>query len=94
MLTSEIFDAVVVSAQIPTMGGFKMCRRIRAIVSIRGLPVLMLVSPGSFVEARFTGIEAGADKVAVRAPEIEWISDAMHELVRKSKGEKQPASRW
>lgn len=94
MLTSEIFDAVVVSAQIPTMGGFKMCRRIRAIVSIKGLPVLMLVSPGSFVEARFTGVEAGADKVAVRAPEIEWISDVMHELVRKSKGEKQPGSRW
>jgi DNA-binding response OmpR family regulator len=93
LLTFESFDGVVVSAQVPVMGGFRMCRRIRAGVSMKSLPVLLLVPAATFVEARFTGVDAGADKVMVRAPEVESIIEAARDLLRKPPSGRQSTDR-
>lgn len=83
LLLEERFDAVMLCAQAPSMGGIRMCKRIRAGWGARDIPVLLMANPGTFVEMRDVGTRAGATQVVVKNADVESVVVSMHDLLRK-----------
>ncbi len=83
LLLEERFDAVMLCAQAPSMGGIRMCKRIRAGWGARDIPVLLMANPGTFVEMRDVGMRAGANQVVVKNADVESVVVSMHDLLRK-----------
>ncbi len=53
-------DVVLLDVMLPGIDGFEVCRRIRAMPELAGLPVLMLTARGDDVD-KIVGLELGAD---------------------------------
>lgn len=83
LLLEERFDGVMACTQTPSMGGIRMCKRIRAGWGAREIPVLLMTTPGTFVEMRDAGKAAGATQVVVKNADVESVVVAMHDLLRK-----------
>jgi DNA-binding response OmpR family regulator len=75
-------DLVVLDVAMPGMGGFDVCRRLRASGLVGG--VLMLTARDA-VEDRVRGLEAGADDYVVKPFAIEEVVARLRALTRRGR---------
>jgi two-component system chemotaxis sensor kinase CheA len=74
-------DLVLADVEMPVLDGFSLCRRIRADVRTRGVPVVLVTSLGSR-EDRARGAEAGADAYIVKSEfDRETLLDTVRHLL-------------
>jgi class 3 adenylate cyclase len=73
-------DLVLLDIQMPGMGGFEVCRRLRAGVETRFLPVVMVTSSDS--EIRVDAITAGADDFVAKPFNQQELLARVRSLVR------------
>jgi DNA-binding response OmpR family regulator len=59
MAKQEPPDVVVLDVQLPTMNGFQVCRALKADPKTAQIPIIMLTTRDSAVDA-LTGLESGA----------------------------------
>jgi CheY-like chemotaxis protein/MinD-like ATPase involved in chromosome partitioning or flagellar assembly len=82
VLNSEPIDIVVLDVMLPSMDGFEICRRIRALPRAGHLPILML-SARSQVTDRLDGFEAGADDYVAKPVAIKEIIARVRTLLTR-----------
>jgi class 3 adenylate cyclase len=73
-------DLVLLDIQMPGMGGFEVCRRLRAGAETRFLPVVMVTSSDS--EIRVDAINAGADDFVAKPFNQQELLARVRSLVR------------
>lgn len=83
LLMEDRFDAVLICAQVPSMGGVRMCKRVRMGWGGRDTPILITTSPGTFAETREAGLRAGASQVIVKHPDVETVVASILEMIQK-----------
>jgi putative two-component system response regulator len=73
-------DLVLSDVGMPGMGGFELCRRIKADVGTRLIPVVLVTGIGE--EYRRAGIEAGADEFLAKPVSLEELRLRLRALLR------------
>ena len=73
-------DVMVLDATMPNLGGFELCRRLRAAGS--RLPILLLTARGSTVD-RVEGLEAGADDYLAKPFALDELLARLRALLRR-----------
>ena len=58
-------DLVLLDIMLPEMDGLEVCRRLKQVPSLRGVPVIMLTARGDEVD-RVVGLELGAEDYVVK----------------------------
>ena len=74
-------DAMVLDATMPNLGGFELCRRLRAAGS--RLPILMLTARTSTPD-RVEGLDAGADDYLVKPFALDELLARLRALLRRA----------
>ena len=64
-MQQQLPDLLITDVKMPKMDGHELCRRVRASVKLRGIPVIMLSARSSEKE-RVLGVKAGADVYLVK----------------------------
>ena len=85
MGTEIDYDAIVLDVLLPGMGGFEVCRRLRA--AGRWAPVLMLTARDGVAD-RVEGLDAGADDYMVKPFAFGELLARLRALVRRGSGER------
>src|SRR5687767_1190538 len=85
MAGSTEYDAVLLDLMLPGLGGFEVCRRLRA--DEVWTPVLMLTARDA-VEDRVTGLDAGADDYLVKPFSFAELLARLRALVRRGAAER------
>jgi DNA-binding response OmpR family regulator len=67
-------DLVLLDVMLPGMDGYRVCRMIKMIPSLKTVPVVMLTSRMS-EEDKAKGFECGADGYLIKATRVEVILD-------------------
>jgi DNA-binding response OmpR family regulator len=80
-LTSAGADMVLLDVRMPTLDGFEVCRRIRAIPALADLPVMILTALDR-AEDIVAGIEAGADEFVTKPVEAPVLRARVAALLR------------
>ena len=75
-------DAVILDVMLPDLGGFEVCRRIRA---RSGVPVLMLTARGEDTD-RIVGLELGADDYLPKPFNPRELLARLRAVLRRSAG--------
>ncbi|HCB37374.1 MAG TPA: DNA-binding response regulator, partial [Acidimicrobiaceae bacterium] len=73
-------DAMVLDATMPNLGGFELCRRLRAAGS--DLPILILTARHATAD-RVEGLDAGADDYLVKPFELQELLARVRALLRR-----------
>ncbi len=73
-------DLVLSDVGMPGMGGFELCRRLKADASTRLIPVVLVTGIGE--EHRRAGIEAGADEFLTKPVSLEELRLRLRALLR------------
>ncbi len=73
-------DVMVLDATMPNLGGFELCRRLRAAGS--RLPILLLTARGSTVD-RVEGLDAGADDYLPKPFALDELLARLRALLRR-----------
>lgn len=76
-------DVMVLDATMPNLGGFELCRRLRAAGS--ALPILMLTARASTAD-RVEGLDAGADDYLPKPFALDELLARLRALLRRSAG--------
>lgn len=63
--TRQVPDVAVISAVLPGVDGYALCRRLRQTAVTHALPILMLATKGDVAD-KIAGFEAGADDVLTK----------------------------
>ena len=87
MAGDEPFALMVLDANLPTLSGFEVLRRLRA--SGCQMPVLMLTARDALSD-RVAGLDLGADDYLVKPAEPEEFSARCRALLRRSGGDPSP----
>ncbi|WP_419947148.1 response regulator transcription factor [Candidatus Poriferisodalis sp.] len=74
-------DAMVLDATMPNLGGFELCRRLRAAGS--RLPILLLTARGSTAD-RVEGLDAGADDYLPKPFALDELLARVRALLRRT----------
>jgi two-component system OmpR family response regulator len=85
MAEAHDYDAVLLDVMLPDIGGFEVCRRLRA----AGVwaPVLMLTARDS-VDDRMEGLDSGADDYLVKPFSFAELLARLRALARRGEGER------
>jgi len=83
--TEVDYDAIVLDVLLPGLGGFEVCRRLRA--AGRWAPVLMLTARDGVAD-RVEGLDAGADDYMVKPFAFGELLARLRALVRRGSGER------
>ncbi|MFA5940469.1 MAG: response regulator [Sinimarinibacterium sp.] len=87
-LGTETYAAVVLDLGLPKVDGIEVLRRLRSRAS--KLPVLILTARDA-IDDRVHGLDAGADDYVVKPVDLDELAARLRALIRRSKGEAQPA---
>jgi len=74
-------DVMVLDATMPNLGGFELCRRLRATGS--RLPILLLTARGTTAD-RVEGLDAGADDYLAKPFALDELLARLRALLRRS----------
>ena len=74
-------DVMVLDATMPNLGGFELCRRLRAAGS--RLPILLLTARGTTAD-RVEGLDAGADDYLAKPFALDELLARLRALLRRS----------
>jgi two-component system OmpR family response regulator len=85
------YDAIILDVGLPKMGGFEVCRQLRA--RDRWAPVLMLTVRDT-VSDRVTGLDSGADDYLTKPFEFEELLARLRALVRRTPAPRPPLLEW
>lgn len=80
LLAAAVYDVVILDVMLPRKGGLELCRDIRAAGS--RVPVLMVTARDA-VEARISGLDAGADDYLVKPFAFGELLARVRALVRR-----------
>ncbi len=80
-------DVMVLDATMPNLGGFELCRRLRAAGS--RLPILLLTARGATAD-RVEGLDAGADDYLAKPFALDELLARLRALLRRSAGGSSP----
>jgi two-component system response regulator RegX3 len=81
--TSRQFDLVLLDVMLPSLDGFDVCKRIRAISNV---PVLMLTARDDEID-RVLGLEIGADDYVVKPFSLRELSARVKALLRRARND-------
>lgn len=81
-------DLVLLDLMLPTLGGFEVCRRLRAMR--RDLPVIMLTARGQEHE-RVQGLQHGADDYVTKPFSVRELDLRIRSVLRRSRPAAEPA---
>ncbi len=85
-LQNETFDILILDVGLPTMDGFTLLTKLRAISHPNSdIPVLMLTARDT-LDDRIKGLNQGADDYVIKPFDIEEIIARVKALIRRSKG--------
>jgi PAS domain S-box-containing protein len=84
-LNSELPDLVIVDYHLPGMNGDELVRQIRANITTRALPVLMLTQDSARGSER-QGLESGADVYIPKSSDSEMLLLRINALLRRRAG--------
>lgn len=84
---AEQADVMVLDATMPNLGGFELCRRLRAAGS--RLPILLLTARGTTAD-RVEGLDAGADDYLPKPFALDELLARLRALLRRSAGTSSP----
>ena len=74
-------DLILLDVMMPGMDGFEVCRRIRALDTIRAVPVVMLTALNDRA-SRIAGIQAGADDFVSKPFSVEELRARVRTITR------------
>jgi PAS domain S-box-containing protein len=86
-LTKEGPDLVILDVKLPDIGGFEVCRRIKADPTTATIPVLHLSATYVTDEAQATGLEGGADGYLVQPADPRVLVATVKALLRLGRAE-------
>jgi len=66
--TTDRFDVVVVSAELPSVNGFRLCNRMKKDPAVRGVPVLLLTTGASASSAEAHRLQPTRADVYLQKP--------------------------
>jgi len=84
MITEDAPDLVLLDWMLPGLSGIEVCRRLRAQVETRGLPVIMLTARTE-EEDRIRGLDTGADDYLAKPFSIPELVARVRALLRRSR---------
>lgn len=84
MLNEERFRGMVLSVDLPHLGGIQTCRQIRQNRVSKGIPILMVANAGTFIESRTLALEAGANRVIARSVSVAMMAGVVEQLVKNN----------
>jgi len=76
-------DVVILDWMMPGKSGIEVCRGIRAMPEVQGLPILMLTARGDEAD-RIEGLDAGADDYMVKPFSPRELVARVHALLRRT----------
>jgi diguanylate cyclase (GGDEF)-like protein len=86
-LDAEHADAVLLDVNLPDIGGFEVCRRIKADPSTYHIPVIVLTSLDD-AESELAAIEAGADDFITKPPNPRILAARLKMHIMRSRRER------
>ena len=82
LLKVEAFDGILMDVMMPGLGGLEAARQIKAIPSMRDIPLVMLTGK-SDREAMIEGLNAGADDYVTKSAEFEVLKGRLRAQLRR-----------
>jgi two-component system phosphate regulon response regulator PhoB len=86
-IAETTYDLVILDWMLPGVSGLEVCRRLRARVETRGLPIIMLTARGEEAE-RVRGLSVGADDYVVKPFSVPELMARVRSLLRRAKPER------
>ena len=86
-LKTELSDLVLLDLMLPGIDGLDVCREIKAIDKLRGIPVIMLTAKGEESDI-VTGLELGADDYIVKPFSPKVVIARIRSVLRRRISEK------
>lgn len=86
---SEAFDLILLDVMLPDMGGFDVCRRLRA-DRVR-VPVVFLTARDA-TEDKVTGLTIGGDDYITKPFSLEEVVARVRAVLRRTRGEQEDTS--
>ena len=96
-MAAERPDLIVLDVNLPDIGGFEVCRRIKADPTTASIPVLHLSATRIDAEARVEGLEGGADAYLAQSIEPPVLVATVRALLRMrqaEEGARRSARQW
>jgi two-component system OmpR family response regulator len=87
MGTENDYDVILLDVMLPDVGGFEVCRRLRA--ADRWAPILMLTARDG-VQDRVAGLDAGADDYLTKPFSFDELLARVRALLRRGPSERPP----
>jgi PAS domain S-box-containing protein len=88
-LAKEGPDLVILDVKLPDIGGFEVCRRLKAEPATATIPVLHLSATYVTDEAQATGLDAGADGYLVQPVDARVLVATVKALLRLGRAEEE-----
>jgi PAS domain S-box-containing protein len=88
-LAKEGPDLVILDVKLPDIGGFEVCRRIKADPAMATIPVLHLSATYVTDEAQATGLDSGADSYLVQPVDPRVLVASVKALLRLRRAEEE-----
>jgi two-component system, OmpR family, phosphate regulon response regulator PhoB len=83
LLAEDHFDLIMLDWMLPGLSGIELCRRIRRMDDIKGVPILMLTARGEESD-RVRGLSTGADDYVVKPFSIPEVLARVKALLRRA----------
>jgi two-component system phosphate regulon response regulator PhoB len=83
LLAEDQFDLIVLDWMLPGLSGIELCRRIRRMDDVKGVPILMLTARGEESD-RVRGLSTGADDYVVKPFSIPEVLARVKALLRRA----------
>lgn len=84
LLDGDRIDAILLDVIMPGMDGFEVCRRVRRTAAGRNIPILLMTTRDD-PSAKALGIDAGADELIVKSPELQMVKVRVRALIKSKK---------
>ncbi len=80
-------DLILLDVTMPEMDGFEVCRRLRAIPDLGGVPVIFLTARGALTD-KLEGFDAGADDYVVKPFDLQELEVRVQAVLRRARPHK------
>lgn len=82
LLTTNLFDLVILDLMLPEMDGIEVCKHIRKIEKLEKLPIIMLTARSEETD-RVLGLELGADDYMVKPFSVRELIARIRAVLRR-----------
>ena len=86
-------DLVLLDLMLPGLGGFEVCRELKADQNTKAIPVIMLTAKGEEVD-RIVGLELGADDYVVKPFSPRELILRVKAVLRRAEGVEVSGASW